>query len=140
MIQITRTIEIHKNEIEFKFMRSPGPGGQNVNKVSSAVQLRFNVLNSPSLSEGVRRRLLKSDYRISASGILIINAHRFRSQELNRKDALNRLIVTIRKAVWIPKPRLKTRPSLSSQRKRLARKRRHSTLKKMRVPVRFSDS
>ncbi|MEE8540806.1 MAG: alternative ribosome rescue aminoacyl-tRNA hydrolase ArfB [Desulfobacterales bacterium] len=140
MIHITKTIAIQENEIESKFMRSPGPGGQNVNKVSSAVQLRFNVLNSPSLPEGVRRRLLKSDYRITAAGILIINAHRFRSQELNRKDALNRLIVTIRKAVWIPKPRLKTRPSLSSQRKRLARKHRHSTIKKTRMPVRFSDS
>jgi len=140
MIQITKTIAIHVNEIEFKFMRSPGPGGQNVNKVSSAVQLRFNVLNALSLPEGVRRRLLKSDYRITASGILIINAHRFRSQELNRKDALNRLILTIRKASWIPKPRLKTRPSLSSQRKRLVRKRRHSTIKKTRMPVRFSDT
>ena len=135
MIQITNRIHIDENEIQFKFVRSSGPGGQNVNKVSTAVQLRFDVRRSPSLPEDVRRRLLKSDKRITEDGILIINARRFRTQESNRKDALDRLVELIRKAAIRHKPRVKTGPSYAAKRKRLEEKRRRGDVKGRRQSV-----
>ena len=123
MIQITRTITINEGEIQQKFTRSPGPGGQNVNKVATAVQLRFDVVKSPSLPDDVRKRLIHlAGRRITEEGVLIIEARRFRTQERNRQDAIDRLVELIRKAAEKPKPRSKTRPTLASKRRRLETK------------------
>ncbi|MGD2087949.1 MAG: alternative ribosome rescue aminoacyl-tRNA hydrolase ArfB [Candidatus Aminicenantes bacterium] len=140
MIYITKNISIDENEIHEDFVRASGPGGQNVNKVSTAVQLRFDVKNSASLPEEVRHRLMKiAGHRLTAEGVLIIDARRFRHQERNRQDALNRLKNLIRKAAQKPKKRLKTQPSLASRQKRLESKRRHSQKKQLRRQIRYSD-
>ena len=133
MIEITPTIHIPEGEIQFDFIRASGPGGQNVNKVSSAVQLRFNVWSSHSLSEDVQRRLVRlAGKRISLEGVLVIEAKRFRTQEQNRQDALDRLVSLIQRAAEKPKVRRPTRPSLASKQRRLESKRRHSEIKKLR--------
>ena len=132
MIQITDTIAINENELQEEFVRASGPGGQNVNKVSTAVQLRFDMQNS-SLPEEVRARLLRlAGKRVTTEGILIVAARRFRTQEHNRQDARDRLVALIRKAVEIPKARQQTKPSVASKKRRLDQKRRRSTIKKMR--------
>ena len=136
MIRITPDIFINKSEIQEEFVRSSGPGGQNVNKVSSAVQLRFDVESSPSLPEDVRRRLLRlGGKRITNSGVLIVRAQRYRTQEQNRQDALERLIRLVRKAAVKPKPRRKTRPPLKSKEERLEGKRQRSQVKHARKAV-----
>jgi ribosome-associated protein len=133
MIQITKKIFIDEGEIKEEFIRSSGPGGQNVNKVATAVQLRFDVANSPSLPVDVRDRLLRiAGKRATEEGILIIEARRYRSQEKNRKDALDRLIKLIAKATQKPKIRRETRPTYESIRRRLESKRRRSRIKKLR--------
>jgi len=133
MIKITEKISVNENEIKEEFIRSSGPGGQNVNRVATAVQLRFDVANSPSLPSDVRNRLLRiAGKRATEEGILIIEARRYRSQEKNRKDALDRLITLIVKATQKPKMRRKTKPTYESIRKRLESKRRRSRVKKMR--------
>lgn len=133
MIRVTETIAIGEDEIKEEFIRGSGPGGQNVNKVATAVQLRFDVALSSSLSEEVRGRLLRlSGRRITKEGVLIIEARRFRTQEANRQDALNRLIELIRRAAEKPKPRLKTKPSAASRERRLEAKRRRSEIKRQR--------
>ena len=133
MIQITRTITINEGEIQQKFTRSPGPGGQNVNKVATAVQLRFDVTNAPSLSDDVRKRLIYlAGRRITEEGVLIIEARRFRMQERNRQDAIDRLVELIRKAAEKPKPRRKTKPTFASKRRRLETKHRRCETKHMR--------
>jgi ribosome-associated protein len=133
MIYITKNISLDENEIHEDFVRASGPGGQNVNKVSTAVQLRFDVKHSSSLPEEVRRQLMKiAGQRLTAEGILIIDARRFRRQELNRQDALNRLKELIRKAARKPKKRIKTQPTLASGQKRLESKRHHSLKKQLR--------
>jgi ribosome-associated protein len=132
MIQITDTITIAENEIQEEFVRASGPGGQNVNKVSTVVQLRFDIHNS-SLSEAIRERLLHlAGRRVTTEGILIIEARRFRAQEYNRQDARNRLVALIRKVVEPPKPRQKTKPTLASKTRRLESKRHRGQIKKIR--------
>ncbi len=133
MIQITPTLAIDEREIHEEFVRAAGPGGQNVNKVSTAVQLRFDVAHSPSLPDEVRTRLLNiARSRITDDGVLIITARQFRTQVQNRRAALNVLIDLIRQATQRPKPHLKTRPTRASKQRRLESKRRQSEIKRTR--------
>ncbi|MDZ7333212.1 MAG: alternative ribosome rescue aminoacyl-tRNA hydrolase ArfB [candidate division KSB1 bacterium] len=137
MIQITEHIKISEDEIREEFIRSSGPGGQNVNKVATAVQLRFDVQNSPSLPEEVKERLIKlAGNRITEDGELIITAKRFRTQGKNREDALQRLIELLSKASQKPKVRRRRKISLISKYRRLEEKRKISEKKKQR---RFSQ-
>ena len=139
MIRITPEIVVDENEIEEDFVRAGGSGGQNVNKVSTAVQLRFDVAHSPSLPEDVRGRLIRlAGKRVTDEGVLVIQARRFRTQRRNREDAMDRLITWIRKAAEKKAPRRKTRPSAATKRKRLEDKRRHGELKRRRKPVPLS--
>ena len=136
MIQVTENIVLNENEIREEFVRASGPGGQNVNRVATAVQLRFDILNSASLPEDVRRRLLLlGGRRVSRDGILIIDARRFRTQEKNRQDALERLVKLVRKAAERPTLRHRTKPTAASRRKRIERKRNRSRLKQQRQSV-----
>jgi len=140
MIYITHDIQISENELKFRFIRASGPGGQNVNKVSTAVQLRFDVRNSASFSDQVRYRLTRlAGRRITDLGILIIEAKRFRKQEENRQDAIDRLIKLIQKAAEKPKPRIKTKPSRASRQRLLTAKKRRSRIKLTRGLVSTSE-
>ena len=140
MISITESIAIHEDEIELHFIKASGPGGQHVNKASTAVQLRFDVRRSPNLPEDVRTRLIRlAGKRITAEGILIIEAKRFRLQDRNRQDALDRLVLLIRRATEKPKPRVKTRPSRASRKRERAKKEHRRRVKKLRRPVHASD-
>ena len=133
MISVTPTIAIDEREIEETFIRSSGPGGQNVNKLSTAVQLRFDVRHSPSLPDGVRERLERlAGKRLTRDGVLIITAQRHRTQERNRQDALDRLLELIREAAIVPVRRRPTRPTMGSRKRRLEGKRRRSTIKGLR--------
>jgi len=139
-IQITDAIAIDEREIEQKFIRASGPGGQNINKVATAVQLRFDVANSPSLPAAVRERLMGlAGRRITADGVLVIEAQRFRTQVRNRQDAIERLIALIRKAAEKPKPRRKTRPTRRSKERRLEGKRQRGETKRTRGVVPDSE-
>lgn len=136
MLQITETIQLDEAEIHFKFIRSPGPGGQHVNKTATAVQLRFDVDHSASLPDWVRRRLLHlARNRINSQGVLFLTANRFRSQDLNRKDALDRLALLIAKSAQKIKPRRKTTPTIASRIKQKESKKRRSRLKRTRQLV-----
>jgi len=139
MITITPTIAIRENEIKLDFIRSSGPGGQNVNKVATAVQLRFDVKNSPSLSHEVRSRLVRlAGRKITEHGILIIQAGRFRKRERNRQDAIDRLKKLIRKASEKPNIRIKTKPNRAVKERMLSAKRPRSRIKRMRRVVSIS--
>jgi ribosome-associated protein len=136
MIHITGTITIDESEIQEVFVRTSGPGGQNVNKVATTVQIRFNVANSHSLPDEVRTRLISlAGKRITSDGILIIEARRFRTQGRNREDATNRLVELIRDAAQRPKIRRKTRPTLGSKTRRLESKRHSAESKRIRGTV-----
>ena len=133
VIAVTPDITIDEREIRFEFVRATGPGGQKVNKTSSAVQLRFDVRGSPSLPEEVRSRLMTlAGRRVSEEGILVIEAKRFRSQDRNRRDAVDRLCSLIRQAAREPRGRRATRPGSAARESRLQEKKRRSALKKQR--------
>jgi len=133
VLRITPDITLDDSELEEQFVRASGPGGQNVNKVSTAVQLSFNVLASPSLPWDVRERLIKlAGKRISSAGVLMITAQRYRTQVQNRAEAREKLIALIRAAVPRPKPRRKTKPSAAAKRRRLETKRRKGETKRSR--------
>ena len=134
MIAVTDYLAIDENELSESFIRGSGPGGQNVNKVATAVQLRFDVRNSPNLPDGVKARLERlAGRRLTGDGVLVITAQRHRTQERNREDALARLVELIRQAAERPKPRRPTRPTLASKKRRLEDKAKRSDVKRMRV-------
>jgi ribosome-associated protein len=134
MIQVTDEIAIGEDELQERFVRAAGPGGQNVNKVSTAVELRFDVRGSPSLADPVKARLERlCGRRLTLEGVLVLQANRFRTQERNRQDALDRLTELIARAAEPPPPpRKKTRPTLASKKRRLEGKTRRGQVKAMR--------
>ena len=133
MLEITPDWSIPDDELVERFVRSSGPGGQNVNKVATAVELRFDVARSPSLPEPVRARLLaRRDRRISAEGVLVISAQRFRTQERNREDARTRLAEIVHAATLVPKARVATKPTRASVRRRTASKKKNAQTKRNR--------
>ncbi len=133
MIEVTPDVSINENEVSFDFIRSSGPGGQNVNKVATAVQLRFDAAHSPSLPEEIKARLSQlAGSRLTTDGVLVIEARQYRTQEQNRAEALLRLVDLLRQAAQKPKPRKITRPSVAAKARRLDEKRQHSETKRLR--------
>jgi ribosome-associated protein len=140
MIPVTDDIALGDDELEFAFIRASGPGGQNVNKVSSAVQLRFDARRSPSLADAVSARLQKlAGSRLTNDGVIVITADRFRSQEMNKADATERLVELVRKAAVAPVKRRPTRPPKAAKEKRLASKARRSGVKATRARPTAAD-
>ncbi len=136
MISVNENISIDEQEIEEDFVLASGPGGQKVNKVATAVQLRFHVVKSPSLPEAVKNRLLKLAHnRITKDGVLIINARSHRTQEQNRREARERLAALIAKATVVGKPRIRTRPGRAAKERRLEDKQKRANLKKSRKHI-----
>jgi len=140
MIYITDRISISESEIQEDFVRASGPGGQNVNKVATAVQLRFNVVNSHNLPEEVKIKLMKlAGRKMTDDGVLIIDSRRYRMQNRNREEALKRLVVLIRKTTEKPKKRIKTKPTRAAREKRLQIKKQRSAVKTLRKSVDIHD-
>jgi len=134
MLEVTAAVRIPDSELAESFVRASGPGGQNVNKVASAVELRFDVAHSPALSDALRTRLLgRNDRRLTADGVLVIQASRFRDQARNREDARARLVEIIRAALHVPKKRVATKPTRAAKERRLAAKKKRAQHKQTRA-------
>ena len=134
MLQISPTIASPESELEERFVRASGPGGQTVNKVSTAVELRFNIARSPSLDDALRERVLaRRDRRVDGDGVILIMAQRFRTQDRNREDARDRLIALIQSVLTPPKPRVATKPTRASKERRLTGKRERAGVKSQRT-------
>ena len=139
-IAITRTVSIDPSEIEETFVRGTGAGGQNVNKVASAVQLRFDLANSPSISDAMKRRVgTLAGSRLTKDGVIVIVANNHRDQPMNRADALERLVELLKAGAYLPKPRIATRPTLASKKRRLDAKTTRSGVKQGRGRPRVDD-
>ncbi|KRA99348.1 peptide chain release factor I [Devosia sp. Root685] len=139
-IAITRTVSIDPSEIEETFVRGTGAGGQNVNKVASAVQLRFDLANSPNISDAMKRRVgTLAGSRLTKDGVIVIVANNHRDQPMNRADALERLVELLKAGAYVPKPRIATRPTLASQKRRLDAKTTRSGVKQGRGRPRVDD-
>lgn len=140
MIRVTDAIKIDEKELHLEFIRASGPGGQNVNKVATAVQLRFDIQRSPSLPDDVRKRLMRlGGKRVTEDGVLVITARRHRTQRANREDAIERLVRLVRRAAARPKPRRKSRPTAASRAERLGEKRHRAGIKRRRRRVSEDD-
>ncbi len=140
MIKITESITLDEQEIHEDFVRASGPGGQNINRVATAVKLRFDAAGSPSLPHDVRERLIQlAGKRLTEEGVLIIDARRFRTQERNRQDARDRLVALVRKAAQKPRPRRKTHPPKAAKTRRLEEKRHRGQIKQKRRPPQIPD-
>ncbi|BCY19264.1 aminoacyl-tRNA hydrolase [Leptolinea sp. HRD-7] len=133
MIEVTPYLSIKESEVQIDFVRASGPGGQNVNKVSTSVQLRFDIRNSSSLNDEVKERLTRlAGSRVTDDGVLVIEAKRYRTQDQNRADAINRLVIWINKAIETPGIRRPTRPGAAARKERLDAKHKHSVIKQLR--------